>query len=112
MLLYIAITIFLVVLISLIGCGNKKPASSEPGADSKKESPGKRKRPDPSEGAVDGKSAKSGNAKKKSSEKTKPQAPKQDQPAALPDAGGDDVGYESCPDMTPEELAKVVGAPK
>ncbi|CAJ0597338.1 unnamed protein product [Cylicocyclus nassatus] len=36
-----------------------------------------------------------------------PPAPPAPVPLPVPE-GGDDVGYEMCPDMTPEELAKVI----
>uniref|UniRef100_A0A158P5Y9 Uncharacterized protein n=1 Tax=Angiostrongylus cantonensis TaxID=6313 RepID=A0A158P5Y9_ANGCA len=89
MLLHIGITAFSVAILSLTECCGKKPAS-EPDP---KESPVKPKSVEVAADQKDTKSTHSGDPKKKSE-------------------GADDVGYESCPDMTPEELAKVVAAPK
>ncbi|VDM57741.1 unnamed protein product [Angiostrongylus costaricensis] len=108
MLLHIGITAFSVAVLSLTECCGKKPAS-EPDP---KESPIKLKSTEAVAELKDTKSTTSGDPKKKNNEKLTQPVQKPPPPATLPEAGADDVGYESCPDMTPEELAKVVAAPK
>ncbi|KAJ1370826.1 hypothetical protein KIN20_032639 [Parelaphostrongylus tenuis] len=105
MLLSTGITVLTVVVLSSINCGGKRQAP-EP---DQKDSYVKRKS---SEAPAEQKDTKSATGTKSMQKPQPASASTQAPPAALPEAGGDDVGYESCPDMTPEELAKVVAAPK
>ncbi|VDP08153.1 unnamed protein product [Heligmosomoides polygyrus] len=120
-LLYIIASISTAALLSIVDCCKKKDKSVELAS---KKGQGKQGHPHEVGEQPSGdkpsvtRSAETAQAPKKSVEKPAapppppPPPPPAPPPAALPEAGGDDVGYESCPDMTPEELAKVVAAQK
>ncbi|RCN42586.1 hypothetical protein ANCCAN_11447 [Ancylostoma caninum] len=126
-----------IVFFSIVSCGRrKKISSSEPAQDSK--DVGRQKRPTTpkkEDGSLDtGEKVQKRSTEAGSLQKSTPSAPShapaapphppppppppapapqpqqapQPVPIAIPEAGQDDAGYEACPDMTPEELAKLI----